>query len=185
MCVFWWPINVFSGLGGFNPYHGPQISGLASGVLRMSFLTTMADRAGRLGLVLPRGLHKFLGVGFVGLAVDLGLFSVLERVGVPFLIARGISMPVATLVTWSLNRRHTFTPTGRKAHHEALRYALVTGVAQSVNYVVMVVAASHAPRLPHVVAAFVGSVVATLFSYTGQRFFTFAPEAAKEEPQVL
>jgi putative flippase GtrA len=148
----------------------------------MSYITTMVDRAGRMGLVIPKGLHKFLGVGFVGLAIDLGLLSLLERFGVAFLVARAISIPLAT---WFLNRRHTFTPTGRKAHHEAMRYALVTGVAQTVNYLVMIAAASLAPHLPHVVAAFVGSVVATLFSYTGQRFFTFAPEASKgESPKV-
>jgi putative flippase GtrA len=151
----------------------------------MSYITAMVDRAGRMGLAVPKSLHKFLGVGFVGLAVDLGLLSLLERFGVEFLLARAISIPVATLATWFLNRRHTFTPTGRKAHHEAMRYALVTGVAQTVNYLVMMAAASLAPHLPHVVAAFVGSVVATLFSYTGQRFFTFAPEASKgESPKV-
>ncbi len=147
----------------------------------MSLIQTVVHRAGRLGLTPPKGLHKFLGVGFVGLAVDLGLLSILEHVGLHLLGARAISMSLATVVTWTLNRRHTFTPTGRKAHHEAMRYILVTLFAQSVNYVVMIIAAGLAPRLPHVVAAFIGSVVATLFSYTGQRYFTFAPEAVKSE----
>jgi putative flippase GtrA len=141
----------------------------------MSYFTAAVERVERLGVPVPMNLLKFLAVGVVGLAVDLGLFSLLERVGMPWLLARAISLPVATLATWLLNRRHTFTATGRKAHHEALRYIAVTLLAQSVNYGVMIAAANVAHSLPHVLAAFAGSVVATLFSYTGQRFFTFAP----------
>ena len=154
----------------------------------MSYLEAAVQRAESLGLPVPvavrrllqspvlTNLVKFLSVGVVGLAVDLGLFSLLEWLGVNFMIARAVSLPIATLVTWTLNRRHTFEATGRKAHQEAMRYVLVTAVAQSVNYGVMALAALVLPHLPHVIAAFVGSVVATLFSYTGQRFFTFAPD---------
>lgn len=144
----------------------------------MSQLNGVLDRAGRLGLQVPKGLPKFLMVGVVGLVTDLGLFTILERLGLSMVLARAISIPVATVVTWALNRRHTFTATGRKAHEEVFRYALVTAVAQSVNYGVMMLAARSFPLLPHVGAAFAGSVVATLFSYTGQRFFTFAPQVA-------
>ena len=47
-------------------------------------------------------------------------------------------------------------------------------MAQSVNYVVSLAAAGVLPHMPHIVDGFIGSVVATLFSYSGQRFFTFA-----------
>jgi putative flippase GtrA len=151
----------------------------------MSYLSAVVERAERLGLPIPKDFHKFLAVGLVGLVVDLGLFSLLEVVGIPFLWARAISLPVATCATWLLNRRHTFAATGRKAHDEALRYILVTGVAQSVNYVIMLAAASLFHDLPHVVAAFAGSVVATLFSYTGQRYFTFAPPASRDADTPL
>ena len=150
----------------------------------MSYLTLVVERAERLGLPIPKGLPKFLAVGLVGLAVDLGLFSLLERFGVPFFVARAFSLPIATCATWLLNRKHTFENTGRKAHDEALRYLLVTGVAQSVNYAIMLLAADVARNLPHVFAAFVGSVVATLFSYTGQRYFTFAPAAEGPAAEV-
>lgn len=144
----------------------------------MSLLNAIRERAAWLGLLIPKGLHKFLMVGMVGLVCDLGLFTLLEHLGVSLLLARAVSIPVATVVTWTLNRRITFVATGRKPHDEALRYFLVTAVAQSVNYGVMVVMAKSLPVLPHLLAAFIGSVVATLFSYTGQRFFTFSPPAA-------
>jgi len=152
----------------------PHLPDLKAGGV-MSYLSALIERVERLGVPIPKNLHTFLAVGFVGLGVDLGVFSLLEHFGVPFLWARAMSLPLATCATWMLNRRHTFTPTGRKPHHEALRYILVTGVSQTVNYLIMILAANMAHNLPHVLAAFVGSVVATLFSYTGQRYFTFAP----------
>jgi len=55
---------------------------------------------------------------------------------------------------------------------------LVAGVAQSVNYVVSLGVASVLPQLIHQIDAFIGAVAATLFSYSGQRFFTFAPKSS-------
>ncbi len=165
----------------------------------MSFIQSASAASGRSRIAAPRGLFAFLAVGVVGLAVDLGLLFVLERAGLPLAGARAISLPVATLATWLLNRRHTFASSGRKAHHEALRYAAVAAAAQSVNYVaalaiasvlrgephLAVVVLSLAHHMPHAIdmlSAFIGAVIATLFSYTGQRFFTFgdvrpAPDA--------
>jgi putative flippase GtrA len=141
--------------------------------------------ASRLRVLIPAGLVRFLGVGVLGLVVDLGLLVLLEKAGLPLWGARAISLPTATLATWVLNRIHTFSGSGRAAHHEALRYFAVAGVAQSVNYLVALGLADLGPHVPHVVAAFVGSVVATLFSYTGQRFFTFAPAESAPEPAPL
>ena len=98
--------------------------------------------------------------------------------GLPLWGARAISLPTATLTTWILNRLHTFKGSGRAAHQEAIRYFVVAGIAQSVNYVAALGLTDVIQHVPHVVAAFIGSVIATLFSYTGQRFFTFAPAGA-------
>lgn len=135
--------------------------------------------------LIPAGLFRFLGVGVIGLVVDLGLLTILERSGLPLWGARAISLPTATFVTWVLNRIHTFNGSGRSAGQEALRYFAVAGVAQSVNYVVALGISDIAPHMMHVVAAFFGSVIATLFSYTGQRFFTFAPAESEAEAAPL
>lgn len=146
----------------------------------MSYLASVVQRgAARFGLVLPVGLIAFLGVGVAGLAVNLVLLTVIEALKAPFWLALAASLIVATLVTWLLNRRLTFAASGRAAHHEAMRYFAVALAAQSVNYAVSLGVSGAAPRLPHVAAAFIGAVVATLFSYTGQRFFTFAPPKPK------
>ncbi|CAN5127486.1 hypothetical protein BH09PSE2_BH09PSE2_16000 [soil metagenome] len=129
----------------------------------------------KLRALVPAGLFRFLAVGVIGLATNLGLLWLLERFGLPLWAALAASLVVATLVTWVLNRLHTFASSGRPVHHEALRYFGVALVAQSINYLIVLGIADLIPHLPHVVAAFIGSVIATLFSYTGQRFFTFAP----------
>jgi putative flippase GtrA len=131
--------------------------------------------------LVPAGLFKFLGVGVIGLATNLGLLWLLERAGLALWAALAVSLAVATLVTWVLNRANTFAASGRPLHHEALRYFGVALLAQSVGYVTTLGVADILPHMPHTVAAFVGAVVATLFSYTGQRFFTFAPADADAE----
>ena len=132
----------------------------------------------RLAERLPSGIVRFLAVGVVGLSVNIGLLLLLERAGLPLWGALAASLVVATLVTWALNRRHTFAASGRAAHHEAMRYFGVALVAQSVSYATTLAMADLLPHVPHSACAFVGAVVATLFSYTGQRFFTFAPDGS-------
>lgn len=136
--------------------------------------------AARFGVTVPATLIAFIGVGFTGLAVNLGLLMLFERLGMAFPAALALSLLLATGVSWQINRRVTFAATGRKAHHEALRYFAVALVAQGVNYAASLTCASMFHALPHVVDAFVGAVVATAFSYTGQRFFTFAPARRPE-----
>ena len=143
----------------------------------MSHLSTALEKgAARFGLKVPATLVAFIGVGFTGLAVNLGLLVLFEKLGMPFPVALALSLLIATGVSWQINRRVTFADTGRKAHHEALRYFAVALVAQGVNYAASLTMASLFHALPHVVDAFFGAVVATAFSYTGQRFFTFAPQ---------
>lgn len=123
----------------------------------------------RLAARLPLGLMRFLAVGVVGLSVNIGLLLALERAGLPLWAALAASLVVATLATWVLNRRHTFSASGRAAHHEALRYFGVALVAQSVSYATTLAMADLLPHVRHGACAIVGAVVATLFSYTGQR----------------
>jgi putative flippase GtrA len=142
----------------------------------MSFLSTVVQRgAARFGVTIPHGLFAFLGVGVAGLAVNLLILMGLERLGAPLWAALAASLILATAATWALNRRFTFKASGRSKRHEAARYFGVALAAQSVNYGVVLGIAAAAPRLAHPLAAIVGAVVATVFSYSGQRFFTFAP----------
>src|SRR5262245_26090424 len=84
---------------------------------------------------LPRPL-RFLGVGGIGLVTDIGMFTLALMNGVHPLAARVMSLAIATLVTWRLNRALTFDRSGHHQGEEAMRYLAVTAAAQGSSYVV-------------------------------------------------
>jgi putative flippase GtrA len=132
--------------------------------------------------VLPRSL-RFLGVGAVGLITDLAVFTVVLAHGPHPLLARLVSLAVATVVTWRLNRALTFDRSGHRPSHEAIRYAAVTGCAQGVSYltfaILVVTVFAAAPQL----AVIVGAAIAALFSYKGQALYTFRPRPSHPTAQ--
>jgi len=144
----------------------------------MDTISTFRVLSDRLIARAPKGLFRFLSVGMVGLASHTIVFTVLFKLDAPRSAAWFGGLVIATLVTWQLNRRLTFVATGRPRRAEVARYALVTGVAQTISYTAFVLTCTFAPKIPPSIAVIVGAVVATLFSYTGQRFFTFAPHRA-------
>jgi putative flippase GtrA len=151
--------------------------------------TPGATPAGPLGRLLaraPKGALRFLSVGVTGLAVHTLLFTALFKLaGLGDKASWWIALIVATAITWSLNRRVTFGPSGRGHMAEIVRYTLVTAVAQGISYSVFLGLGSVAPHLPRTIALIVGAGVATIFSYTGQRFFTFAaPKTPAGEPVI-
>jgi putative flippase GtrA len=126
----------------------------------------------------PRPL-RFLIVGSLGLVTDLGTFTLFfNAFGFAPLSARALSLALATLVTWRLNRALTFDCSGRRQDHEAIRYAVVTGVAQGTSFAVfaalMLTALAALPQA----AILVGAAIGALISYNGHRLFAFAPAAA-------
>jgi putative flippase GtrA len=126
--------------------------------------------------VLPRPL-RFLGVGGLGLITDLAVFTLVIGHGVAPLVARVISLAVATLVTWRLNRALTFDCSGRHPGDEAMRYAAVAATAQAVSYglfaILVVTAMAALPQL----AVVVGAAAGALASYLGQASFAFRPQS--------
>ena len=129
---------------------------------------------------LPRPL-RFLAVGSMGLLTDLSVFTILIGDGTHPLSARVVSLVIATLVTWRLNRAITFDPTGRHQGEEALRYALVTTTAQGTNYAVfaslVVTAFASFPQG----AVLAGAVAGAGLSYGGHRMFSFARRAFPQQ----
>jgi len=123
---------------------------------------------------LPRPF-RFLGVGALGLTVDVCVFTILFAYQPHPLLTRLVSLAAAGLVTWRLNRALTFGLSYRHQGEEAMRYAAVSAAAQGVSYavfaaLVLTVFAS----LPQA-ALFGGAVVGALVSYNGHRLFAFAP----------
>jgi putative flippase GtrA len=108
-------------------------------------------------------------------------FTILIGDGTHPLSARVVSLVIATLVTWRLNRAITFDPTGRHQGEEALRYALVTVTAQGTNYAVfaslVVTAFASFPQG----AVLAGAVAGAGLSYGGHRMFSFARRAFPQQ----
>lgn len=123
---------------------------------------------------LPRPL-RFLGVGGLGLITDLAVFTAVIERGVPPLTARLISLAVATLITWRLNRALTFAHSGRRPADEALRYVTVAAAAQAVSYAVFAALVVTVMRPVPQLAVLSGAAAGAAVSYSGQALFAFRP----------
>lgn len=128
---------------------------------------------------LPR-LVRFLGVGGVGLITDLAVFTAVIEHGVPPLSARLISLAVATLIAWRLNRALTFDHSGRRPADEALRYATVAAAAQAVSYAVFAALVVTVLRPIPQLAVLCGAAAGAVVSYSGQAMFAFRPHRPAE-----
>jgi putative flippase GtrA len=128
--------------------------------------------------LLAEGLRgaRFLGVGCAGLATDSAIFTLLHGQGQGKAVARAVSLMIATLVTWGLNRAFTFRASGRTAGQELGRYGLVALGAQGFNYLLFLTLCAVSPGTAPIIMLLISAVCATAFSYSGQRFFTFAPQ---------
>ncbi len=145
-------------------------------------VTFWADlRAGRM----PRFV-RFLAVGAGGLMVDMGVFHMLVTTGgqAP-LAARVVSIGVATLFTWALNRSMTFGASGRRRREEIARYALVTVGAQGFNYAVFALLVTTVLASMPKLALLAGSGMAAVFSYLGHSLFSFAPVMPGRSPRQV
>lgn len=131
---------------------------------------------------LPRPV-RFLAVGGLGLMTDLAIFTLIIEQAPHPLVARLISLAVATLVTWRLNRALTFDRSGRRPTDEAMRYVAVAAAAQAMSYaafaVLVVTALGDMPQL----AVLIGAAGGALVSYSGQALFAFRPHQPVAEPR--
>jgi len=133
-----------------------------------------ADKVRALAERLPRPL-RFLAVGGIGLTTDLCVFTVIATYGHHPLAIRVVSLAIATLVTWRLNRALTFDRSGRQQADEALRYAAVTAVAQGTSYAVFAALVLTVFAAVAQAALIAGAAVGAIVSYNGHRLFAFAP----------
>ena len=126
---------------------------------------------------IPRPL-RFLGVGAIGLSVDLAVFTAIPDHADHPLAVRLFAIAVATLVTWRLNRALTFNASGRRQHAEAARYVVVTTLAQGTSYALFAFLVLHMFSFPPQAATVIGAAVGAIVSYYGHRLYAFAPRAA-------
>jgi putative flippase GtrA len=136
---------------------------------------------------LLRRIISFLSIGLVGLAVDaLSYHIIFDLTGIAG-FSRFSSLLIATPVTWSLNRWLTFAASGHSKQHEALRYGLVTGIAQSFNLGFFMflrwLRPDIAPGLADQWLIVISAVTAAGLSFSGHFLFSFAPSRRKAQSE--
>lgn len=128
---------------------------------------------------LPRPV-RFLLVGGAGLMTDLCAFT-LQPWHLPHPIAaRAVSLALATLLTWRLNRAFTFNASGRHPAVEATRYASVTLVSQGTSFLLFSVLVLTVFAAVPQAALLSGAAVGAVLGYFGHKLFAFAPRSHAE-----
>ena len=127
-----------------------------------------------LGHPIASAFARFLAVGCLGLAVDVGVFSLLDARATAPEAARAASLGAALVVTWTLNRRFTFAASGRKPGREFLRYGAGALAAQGLSYAVFLLLVYRMPALPRLVDLLVGAGLAAFLGFASHSLFAFA-----------
>jgi len=130
---------------------------------------------------IPQGRRQFIAfcsVGVVGLIVDDGSLSILNRgFGIDPYTARLISeLAIAMTVTWLLNRSITFRDRrDQPLWQEYLRFAAVNSVGNLANYATYSLLIGSVPPFTQVpeLAIPLGTAVGVAFNFTGSKYFVF------------
>ena len=126
---------------------------------------------------LSNAFIRFAAVGVIGFLVDAGVLTLLSRGwGMNLYLARCFSFGTASLVTFLLNRRFTFTGARQQsAVKEYLRYMTVQSVGSLTNLAVFMVMVGLFPQFattPVIPLAF-GSAAGLIVNFAGSRFWVF------------
>ncbi len=110
---------------------------------------------------------KFAVTGCVGFGVDSVLLYALLHVGFGPYVARAVSIPVAMLTTWIINRNWSFEASNKSWYVELAKYAGVAGFAAFINYGVYALALQFIEGITPFWALVLASAIAMFVSYFG------------------
>jgi putative flippase GtrA len=146
-----------------------------------------------------RELAKFLVVGGTAYVVDVGLFTVLSHTVLAnkVITAKAISVIIATILSYILNREWSFSRRGgREKHHEAMLFFLVNGIAMALNLVPLALSqyvfgfnTSNYTSLTVSITNFIsanviGTILGMAFRFWAYRKWVF-PEELADHPGLL
>jgi len=127
-----------------------------------------------------KAFSAFSIVGAFGFLIDAGILILLTAgLGWNPYLARLLSFGIATLLTWALNRKFTFSPhklrQSRTLAREYIHYLMVQSLGGGLNLLVYYVLLSALPTLKHVpvIALAFGSATGLLFNFLGARFWIY------------
>jgi putative flippase GtrA len=116
---------------------------------------------------------KFAIVGALGFGVDYSCLRLFMWAGLGALIGRALSIPIANVFTWLLNRSWSFGRSQLPWYRELFNYALVAGLAALVNYCSFAAIVSLVPDISPLIATAVATAISMLFSFAGFGNFVF------------
>lgn len=125
-------------------------------------------------------LAKFALVGGSGYLINLGVFALLDELGVAHQLAAVAAFSVAVVNNFLWNRYWTFSPGTGPARFQAARFFVVSIASLGLNLAVLelLVRSGSVASLP---AQAIAVAVAMPFNFAGNKFWTFAevdrPEA--------
>lgn len=147
-----------------------------------------------------RELAKFLVVGGTSYVVDVGLFSLLSHtiLAEKVITAKAISVIIATIFSYILNREWSFNSRGgRERHHEAMLFFVVNGIALGLNLVPLAVSqyvfgintgsysALTVTVANFVAANIIGTALGMAFRFWAYRKFVFPEELTPSHPEIV
>jgi putative flippase GtrA len=146
-----------------------------------------------------RELAKFLVVGGTSYIVDVGLFTLMSHTVLESKVvtAKAISILVATVLSYILNREWSFSRRGgREKHHEAMLFFLVNGIALGLNLVPLALSqyvfginttnySSFTVTIANFISAnVIGTILGMAFRFWAYRKWVF-PEELTPHPELL
>lgn len=133
---------------------------------------TVAEAAKRARRIAHFG--GFLAAGTLAFLTDIAVFqSAHDLLSVPALLARPVSISVAMVVSWLINRTVTFPMPGPPRLKEFLHFAAYAWAAAALNYAVFAAGLWLWPNIWLPAAIFVASLAAMGFAYVNMRFAVF------------
>ena len=119
-------------------------------------------------------LVKFVITGGLALAIDMGIYLVLTRFfHVPYLISRVISLSIAIIWNFSINRCWTFQATAGKTRRQFFRFMVVIIFTSLLNLALMKIGVS-VFHIYDVVAIIIVSILITLINFFAHHFWSYA-----------
>ena len=123
---------------------------------------------------------KYAIVGVANVAIDLGIYALLVHLGVWYVLAKTLSLCVATLNGYTFNRRWTF----RAGDHETMklaRYVTVQGTGLLLNLALLTGLVEIA-GLHEVTAAAAAVPFVAAYCFLGNRLWTFGAHVPASRP---
>jgi putative flippase GtrA len=116
----------------------------------------------------------FLLSGTLAFVIDATILKLLTAVfGIHPILARIVAISVALVAGWLSHRTFTFRLTTPPTVAEFLRYVGLQSTVALINYGIFVALVVLRPHIEPLLALFVSSGIAMVFSYLGMRFAAF------------